>query len=463
MIDFHVAHNIVHADSGNNSMYCGYCNGSMDKKACETKAGEILKNQQMRSSMNRGPYYAKDKNKDNKGKFLATAKLTVHKRTVYPITEITAAEDGKLPKEIQIMPLGEWDTVPYGKLIITSEDITQMVDNFKKGVRAGIPIDVDHDGKAAAGWIKSLVAKDDGLFADVEWTALGEKLLGEKQYKFFSPEFNPEYTDPENTNVKLDNVLIAGSLVNRPLFKELQPLVASEGKTDPLTNKKGVAMLFIEPMKFDLKVLREKKADEVTADEKKFLQENLESLTADEKVKFGFEEKPKEKAKDDISGKEQVATIQASELKQLREDAAMGRKAAETLKTKEIEDQVGSWMFSEKGGHFQPAIKGDLVSFVKSLNDEQRKVFSELVAKMPNQKAMFSEQGSAEDLTKSQAADKLTLKAKELMAEAKKQNKNLSFKEATKQALRENPDLANYELKEVPGKVVANDRGTSVN
>ena len=452
-MDFHVAHNIVHADAGNNSVFCGYCNGTMDKKACETRAGEILKNQQMRKSMNgvNSTFYSENKKRENK-------------KSVFPITEIIASEDGKLPDEIQIMPIGVWDTVPYGKLTITANDLEEMKHNFEKGYRAGVPIDVDHDGKAAAGWIESpLRVADDGLWAPVNWTDLGKKLLGEKQYKFFSPEFNPEYTDPENKNLKLNNVLIAGSLVNRPLFKELQPLMASESKTYPLTNKKGIAMLFIEPMKFDLEVLRTKKAEEITADEKKFLQGNVESLTADERTKFGFTATEAPKIKDDLTGKEQITTIEASELKKLKEDAALGRQAAETLRTKEIEEDVKGWMFSEKGGRFQPAIKDDLVSFVKTLNEDQRKTFSELVTKMPEQNMLFNEAGSAEDLTHAQAADKLTLRANEIMAEAAKQNKKMSFSEAVKKAIAADPSLQNYEMSEVKGKMVVPSRSSSVN
>jgi phage I-like protein len=460
-MDFHTAHNIVHQDAGNNSNNCGVCNGSIDKKACEAKAGEILKNQQTRKSNNSMGYYADEKGKDEKDtktasekdanddtKFIATARITVNKRNIYPLTPITASEDGKLPDQIQIMPIGEWDTVPYGKLTISANDISEMVEHFNKGVRAGVPIDVDHDGKAAAGWVTSLVAKEDGLWANVEWTPLGTKLLGEKQYKFFSPEFNPTYIDPQNKSLKMDNVLIAGSIVNRPLFKELQPIVAHEGKTPLLTSEKGLAMLFIEPMKFDLNALRTKTASDVTADEKKFLQENLTSLTADEKVKFGFQ------AKDDVSGKEQTTTISASELIKLKEDAAQGRKAAESLRASEISGQVNSWLFSEKGGHFQPALKDDLNSFVSSLDDTQRMKFSEIVAKMPEQKLLFSENGSAEDLTAGQAADKLTLRANEMIAEAKKQGETLKFSDAVRKAVKENGQLADYKLVPVQGKMI---------
>lgn len=390
-------------------------------------------------------------------------KTPVH---IYPISEIKASEDGKLPKEIQVMPVGKWDTVPYGELVISASDLEEMKSNFDKGYRAGVPIDVDHDGGKAAGWIQSLRVADDGLWAQVEWSALGEELLNGKVYKFFSPEFNPEYTDPANKDLKLNNVLIAGSLVNRPLFKELKPIVAS----DHLTASKSGVMLFID---MNLADLKKKKAagQTLTAQEEAYLKEKIKADDGDGDEKHDSDDSCAEckecgekmhtpsahehAAKDDVKGKEKMITISAQEAVQLREDAKAGRLAAEKLEAKEISDTVESWMFSEKGGHFQPAIKNDLVSFYKGLNGAQRVAFEKIVEKMPAQQYLFNELGSAEVLTQGKAADSLTIAARELQEEAKKTNRTLRFGDAVKQALRTNPGLAEYDLVEVKGKVVS--------
>lgn len=395
--------------------------------------------------------------------------VKLHERMVHPLVEIFAGEDGKLPKKIQIMPVGEWDTVPYGKLTITHDDISQMVDNFEQGVRAGdtLPIDVDHDGKEAAGWMTALKAEDDGLWASVEWTALGEKLLGEKRYKFFSPEFNPEYTDPENKKVNLKNVLIAGSLVNRPLFKELQPLIAS----DQLTGKKTGVMLFIEHM--DYKELLKKKTagEKLTADEDAFVNANAKASEEDAeaeaekkkeeevaKKKASEEEAKAEAAKKDEAkkGKESLVTISASELRKLKEDSLAGVAALEMLEKKEVAETIDSWMFSENGGHFQPAIKDDLTSFYTSLDKTQRATFTKLVDNFPKQDLLFKEIGSSEVMTKSQAKDQLTVKAQELVDKEKDAGRRLTLGEAVKRVLRSDPDLnkhLNEGLIPVTGKV----------
>lgn len=448
-MEFNTAHDIIHENNGNQSELCPVCSGDMKAEEAIAKAGNIIKqqrvqrsNQSMHMFKEDGSTVDKKEGKEHLSNKTSNSALRMHKTTVFPLSKIVADEKGVLPKEIQIMPIGTWDTVPYGELQITASDLQEMKDNFEKGYRAGVPIDVDHDGKAAAGWIQSLRVADDGLWAQVEWTKLGKDLLDGKVYKFFSPEFNPEYTDPENKDVKLKNVLIAGSLVNRPLFKELKPVIAS----DHLTAEKSGVMLFIDMNLDDLK--KKKAAGEKMSDaEDKFLKDNV-------KADDGNGDDDTKKV-DDVSGKEKMTTISASEVKKLREDAELGRKAAEKLEAKEIDDTVKSWTFSENGGHFQPALKDPLVKFYSSLNSEQRKTFSELVEKMPEQKYFFDEKGSAEELTAGKVADTITLKANELMSEAKKEKRSLKFGEAVKQVLRENPEMAEYDLKAVPGRMMA--------
>jgi phage I-like protein len=63
---------------------------------------------------------------------------------------------------------------------------------------ADLPIDYDHqsltaDEKAgpvpAAGWIKELQARADGIWARVEWTPRAAELLAHKEYRYLSPVF----------------------------------------------------------------------------------------------------------------------------------------------------------------------------------------------------------------------------------------------------------------------------------
>src|SRR5690349_12088369 len=90
-------------------------------------------------------------------------------------------ESVDIPSEIHVVPVGEWDHPAYGPMKITEDDIAEFVQNFDAGLRNDIPINEGHevmDEKPAIGWFKSLINKgSDGLWAVVEWTEEGKKLL----------------------------------------------------------------------------------------------------------------------------------------------------------------------------------------------------------------------------------------------------------------------------------------------
>jgi len=89
-------------------------------------------------------------------------------------------------------------------------------------------IDYEHqslkgDRAPAAGWIKHLEARADGLWARVEWTPQAREYLSRREYRYFSPvlRLNPETRKP--------TVLMQVGLTNVPAIKHLPPLVAKCG------------------------------------------------------------------------------------------------------------------------------------------------------------------------------------------------------------------------------------------
>jgi phage I-like protein len=73
-----------------------------------------------------------------------------------------------------------------------------------------------------------LFAKEDGLWAKMEWTPDGAEALKKRSFKYFSPEMflngDLVYEDPETHNV-FNFVLDGGALTNFPYFKELNAVV----------------------------------------------------------------------------------------------------------------------------------------------------------------------------------------------------------------------------------------------
>jgi phage I-like protein len=131
---------------------------------------------------------------------------------------------------IQAMPLGTYDHPVYGEIDFTPEKIAQFAENVNSNVR-GTELDIDYDhkehGGQAAGWVKRAEARPTGLWILVEWTKQAADFIKSKAYKYFSPEFDDEWTNPK-TKVTYQNVLFGGGITNRPFLKDILPLNLSE-------------------------------------------------------------------------------------------------------------------------------------------------------------------------------------------------------------------------------------------
>lgn len=327
------------------------------------------------------------------------------------LVTITANDAGELPTSILVLPLGTWNTEFYGPMQVTADQATQIIANFKAGVRKAVPIDVDHDGGKAAGWINKLELGEEGIMAEVEWTPLGEELLGNKIYKLFSPEWSFDYVDPEYGS-RHGAVLVAGSLTNRPLFKELPFLVASDGsakEVKDLTNNNSVVILLSKENNMNVAdILAKAKADR-TAEEVEFLK--TAELSDEQKTQLASEETPVveepvvetpvvetpvvetpapvvetpvvETPAPVVEAKEKTVTITA-------EEHAEFLKAKETIAAQEkqlrqvaTEKEVATLIASEKGGKLLPKSKDAVVNFIMTCSEDQKKAFLDIVNQLP--------------------------------------------------------------------------------
>lgn len=130
---------------------------------------------------------------------------------------------------IEVMRVGQWDHPVHGAIEISRDDLRQFKENFDNDVRrVELAVDQEHnDEKGAAGWIESLELNDNRLMADVEWNEFGVELIEDERYRYISPTFKFEWTDPE-TNETHENVLVGAALTNRPFIKDMSPVSLSE-------------------------------------------------------------------------------------------------------------------------------------------------------------------------------------------------------------------------------------------
>jgi hypothetical protein len=133
---------------------------------------------------------------------------------------------------IQAMRVGEYHHPSYGKINFTPDRLLRFADSVKSKVR-GIALDIDYDhktdptkGNEAAGWVEDAKVEGDALFLLVDWTKSAVEKIKEKAYRYFSPEFQDEWTD--STGVQHRDVLFGGGITNRPYLKDLLPVNLSE-------------------------------------------------------------------------------------------------------------------------------------------------------------------------------------------------------------------------------------------
>jgi phage I-like protein len=138
------------------------------------------------------------------------------------------AETAGIPEWIRILPLGTVElSDSRAPFEVDAASLAAMVANFRS---RGVDLVVDYEHQSlqgerapAAGWIKDLEARTDGLWAKVEWTRQAREYLLSKEYRYFSPVLR---LDPSS---RRPTALMHLGLTNVPAIKHLPPLVAKWG------------------------------------------------------------------------------------------------------------------------------------------------------------------------------------------------------------------------------------------
>jgi hypothetical protein len=336
---------------------------------------------------------------------------------------------------------GKYTSPKYGEINITEDRITNFVKNFEDKVyQEKLPIDAEHETKlsGALGWITEMRVNDDGsVDAKAEWTDRGTTLIEADRFKYFSPEWFEEWTDPA-TEEKHSDVAVGGALTTRPFFKEkaLRPLVASE---------RGIEMSDVEPKELSnqqlviftaLAPIKEKSMSTATED------------------KTGVENKPEQIDAQKFA--EMQTSLQAAEAKvQAAEEE--NRKLAE--RTASLEKDARSKRFSDTindaAGNGAKRFIGateDHLSFMEFIAEHDGET-SDRMSKYVEQQRAHAEQVRASGVFKeigrtgegeNTALAQLDAKAKALQAS----ETGLTYAVAYDRVMAENPELYRQSLKE---------------
>lgn len=206
-----------------------------------------------------------------------------------------------------IAPLGEYlATTADGREvteILAPEDFERIVMLFhdRQEEKGGVPLDRDHASMKkpldrdtqAYGWIRDLrmmiggASQYNGLYAKIEWTDEGRRLVLDKSYRFLSPVFT---MDGEGHPTSLVNV----ALTNRPNF-DLPPIFNSTGDDSNSVNT------IVEEHSMDIEQLKNEIASKVV--------EELKVVLADAKpmtLNTDCGKEVKNEDSDDVSEKKET-------------------------------------------------------------------------------------------------------------------------------------------------------------
>ena len=157
----------------------------------------------------------------------------------YPLLNRDESGEFKLPKDgyYHVAPIGTFKHRASGTTqVIDAEAVKSMVDTFHAEEKAagqhwpGVLVDFDHfshDAEkptVAAGWIEDLQNRDDGLWAKIRWSDLGEEAVKGGRYRLISPVWNrsecEELGGETIKPLRLDRVAVT----NDPNLKGMVPM-----------------------------------------------------------------------------------------------------------------------------------------------------------------------------------------------------------------------------------------------
>lgn len=133
-----------------------------------------------------------------------------------------------VPDWVHLLPDGA-STLRDGRKCILSNPAAVIAQFHADSV--DLPVDYEHQADRpearnngpvpAAGWIKELAARPDGLWGRVEWTATAARMIAAKEYRYLSPSFLIEKASTEVQK------LCGAGLVHHPAL-ELTALASQE-------------------------------------------------------------------------------------------------------------------------------------------------------------------------------------------------------------------------------------------
>lgn len=148
---------------------------------------------------------------------------------------------GEAPDWVHLLPLGR--TVARDGRVFVLDNPEAVVAAFEMG-GVDLPVDYEHqhDKRAkgqtgpipAAGWIKELALRADGLWGRVEWTARARALIAAREYRYLSPSMMVSTEDQSVVRLKGAGLVHAPALHLTALAEQESDMPDLEAPEDEL-------------------------------------------------------------------------------------------------------------------------------------------------------------------------------------------------------------------------------------
>jgi phage I-like protein len=143
--------------------------------------------------------------------------------------------EGSAQSWIQIFKVGKFSHPLYGDFEITKDLLSKIVKNFETFNERDIMVDYNHgsgmtadpESSKAAGWVRDMQVKKDGLYALIDWTEAAVDYIHNGEFRFISPEWTEQYQDKRNGDL-VGPMLLAIALTNRPFLEGMKPVELME-------------------------------------------------------------------------------------------------------------------------------------------------------------------------------------------------------------------------------------------
>lgn len=138
------------------------------------------------------------------------------------LIELMSAAAGTVPEWVNLLPAGELSTSD-GLRYLVDQAAMEAIMASVNARRVDLVIDYEHQtyegGQApAAGWVKELQARPDGIWGRVAWTERGKGYVANREYRYLSPVI---LVSKDSRRV-MD--LVAVGLTNVPRINDFPPL-----------------------------------------------------------------------------------------------------------------------------------------------------------------------------------------------------------------------------------------------